>query len=204
MNKQLIFIDDSGDPGLPSKRIIGRYFILSCIIFKDAIDAELVGANLKALKRGMGWKQDHEFKFGKVRRSHKEPFFKAICKYDFTVRAVVVDKKNYKLPPKLRANSFYQFIIKELLNSYPKMKDAKVYLDGKGGKNYRLRSGSFFRQELNKTAHRIDEFKFVDSKSDVLIQLADMVSGAIRRKYEYGDTEFYELIKSKVDDVLEY
>ena len=204
MDKQLIFIDDSGDPGLPPKWLKSRYFLVVCVVFKDAIDAELVGANLKVLKRDMKWKQEHEFKFNKTNNTHREQFFKAVRKYNFTVRAIVVDKKTYRLPSGLRADSFYQFAIKELLNSYREMKDAKVYLDGKAGKNYRLRSGSYLRKELNKASHRLEELKFVDSKADVLIQLADMMAGAIRRKYEYDDAELFKLIKSKIEDTIEY
>jgi hypothetical protein len=204
MPKQLIFIDDSGDPGLPPKRMISRYFLLAGVFFGDSMDAELVSASLKILKRDMGWQQEHEFKFNNNNHVQKEKFFKAIRKYGFSVRVVVVDKMNYCPPTRKEADVFYNFMLRELLQDFPDVKNARVYIDGGGGKNYRRRSGSYLRQELNKTTTRIGEIKFVDSKTDVLVQLVDMIAGAVRRKYERGEDEFFKFIKSKIEGIEEY
>jgi hypothetical protein len=48
--------------------------------------------------------------------------------------------------------------------------------------------------------HNIAEVPlFVDSTATRLIQFADMVAYALRRYYEAGDDEFFEIIKSKFD-----
>jgi len=84
------------------------------------------------------------------------------------------------------------------------MRTAKIYLDGSGGKNYRRRVASYFRKSLNKTDSRVSEFKLVDSETDVLIQLADMVAGAIRKKYDSGKDDYFKLFKNKIEDLWEY
>jgi hypothetical protein len=50
-------------------------------------------------------------------------------------------------------------------------------------------------------------FKFRDSKSDVLIQLADMIAGSIRRSYEKDKTDsqkYKKLIQDKIEDEWEF
>lgn len=40
---------------------------------------------------------------------------------------------------------------------------------------------------------------FIDSEATRLIQLADLVAYAIFRKYEKGDSQFYDIIERKFD-----
>ena len=55
----------------------------------------------------------------------------------------------------------------------------------------------------------MQNLKFVDSKENVLIQLADMVAGSERRYFECksikNDAEVYrDIIKKKIDDEWEF
>ncbi|MCL2001920.1 DUF3800 domain-containing protein [Candidatus Saccharibacteria bacterium] len=205
--KQLIFVDDSGDPGFKFNRSSSKYFVVCCIIFDNVHNAEFAGAGLKVLKDKLGWKQEREFKFHKSSPEQKKAFFNNIKIYDFKVRAVVVDKTKISEPLLKKSDSFYRFVIREVLLHYDYMREAKIYIDGSSGKNYRKQSASYLRKELNKGNHRMAELKMVNSTSDTLIQLADMVAGATRRKYEKDKVDTVNClryIKDKVDDIWEY
>jgi hypothetical protein len=204
MAKQLIFIDDSGDPGFKPGRHSSKYFVVCCVIFNDEIDAEEAGIGIKVIKRDLHLAQDYELKFSRNSTAWRQDLLARVKKFQFKIRAVVVDKSKIDLSAKGAADNFYQFAIKEVLLRYSDMKNAKVYLDGSGGKNYRLRSAAYFRKELNKTGRKLSEFKLVDSKTDNLIQLADLIAGAICRKYEKGDGLYFKITKSKIDDLWEY
>jgi predicted nucleic-acid-binding protein len=53
----------------------------------------------------------------------------------------------------------------------------------------------------------VENLRFRNSKSDVLIQLADMIVGAINRSYDATKTDhqdYIKLIKSRIDDIWEF
>lgn len=202
--EQLIFIDDSGDPGFKFNRGSSRYFVIVCIIFNSKISAEYTSANIKMLKEQMGWKQEREFKFHRANDEQKKLFFDTIKKHDFLVRAIIVDKSKINEPNLKKSESFYGFVIKKTLDSYKKMKLARITLDGSGNKNFRKKSTSEIRKAINKNNRRMTEFRLVDSKNEVLIQLADMVAGAINAKYDKtkrSKHDYVKIIKSQVDDI---
>lgn len=59
--------------------------------------------------------------------------------------------------------------------------NASIKIDGSGDKEFKKSLSTYLRQALGQ--HKIKKFKFIDSQSDNLIQLADMVVGAIARSY---------------------
>lgn len=65
-----------------------------------------------------------------------------------------------------------------------------------------------WQKELNTSDNKmIAKFKFVDSKIDILIQLADMVSGAIYKSYypEKKDAFIYRnILKSRIKNIWEF
>lgn len=202
--EQLIFIDDSGDPGFKFNRGSSRYFVVACVIFNSKISAEYTSANIKMLKEQMGWKQEREFKFHRANDEQKKLFFDTIKKHNFMIRATVVDKNKIVEPTLRKSESFYSYVIKEALNNYADMKMAQVSLDGSGNKNFRKKSTAEIRKTINKNNRRMVEFRLVDSKSDVLIQLADMIAGAINAKYDKTKRsrhDYIKIIRNLVDDI---
>ncbi len=79
-------------------------------------------------------------------------------------------------------------------------KDAKIKLDGHGERIFRRKLTTYLRRELNvKQKKVISQLRFVNSKTNVLVQLADMIAGAIYRKYTSNkkDAEIYYGILKK-------
>jgi len=73
MNSQLIFCDDSGDPGF--KIGSSRYFVIACVVFDSNIEAELAAAIMKAYKERLGWNVKSEYKFNKTQKKHIRAYF---------------------------------------------------------------------------------------------------------------------------------
>ena len=202
--QQLIFIDDSGDPGFKLKRGSSQLFVIACAIFDSPISAEYTAANLKMLKEQMGWKQEREFKFHRANDEQKKLFFDVAKKHEFKIRAIVVDKNKIKEPNLKKSESFYGFAIQKVLDDYKGMKMARISLDGSGNKSFRKKSTAKIRQATNKKSRRMVEFRLVDSKDSVLIQLADMIAGAIMAKYDRTKRlkhDYLRMLKSQIDDI---
>lgn len=206
LTSQLIFIDDSGDPGFNILKGASTHFVIVCVIFDDTLEAEKCAVAIKQLKRDLGFPDQMEFKFFKSRDEVKTKFLQAIMKYLFRIRAIVVDK-NKVISPELQNvhDSFYNYFIKLVLqNNSGTLQNARVRLDGHGDKLFRRNIATYLRQNLNNKNNTImDSIQLVDSKTNMLIQMADMIAGAIRRSYASAsdkDTKYKRIIKKKIED----
>ncbi len=61
------------------------------------------------------------------------------------------------------------------------LQNASIKIDGSGDKEFKNALTAYLRKRIGD--HKIKKFKFTDSRKDNLIQLADMVVGAIARSY---------------------
>ena len=202
----LVFIDDSGDPGFKLDKGSSKFFIISLVIFFDNLEAEKTAVAIKEFRRSLGFSDQSEFKFYKSRREVREKFLQTVNKFDFRIRSLVVDKKLIRSDHfKSNKNSFYSYTIKTVLqNSNNAISDAKIRIDGSGDRLFRKSFLSYLRKQLNtKEKCIMKNCKLVDSKKDVLIQMADMVAGSVRRSYDdtVTDADVYKKIIFKhIDD----
>lgn len=202
----LVFIDDSGDPGFKLDAGSTEYFVIACVIFDDDLDALKVKVSIKELRRTLHFPDNLEFKFFKSSSDVKRKFLENINRYSFRVRAIVIDKKIIK-SKKLRTdkNSFYSYVIKLVLqNSNDTILDAKIRIDGSGDRFFRKSFLTYLRKQLNSHQKRIvKNCELIDSKSDELIQMVDMIAGSIRRSYDSSkkDAKDYKrIIKKHIED----
>lgn len=206
----LVFIDDSGDPGFKIDKGSSKVFIISCVIFDDELEAEKTAVSIKELRRKLKKSDNFEFKFNKSDRAIRLRFLEQISLSKFKVRAIVFDKSKLKSEElKTSKQSFYNYAIKLVLkHNFGSIKEAKLRLDGHGDRIYKREVIRYLRKELNNKENRVfKKLQFVDSKSNVLIQLADMVAGSIHRKYETDKTDselYFKVIKKKIEDLWEF
>lgn len=202
----LVFIDDSGDPSFAFHKGSTRFFIICSVIFEDELVAQEVALEIRKLKRELNIPDTVEFKFTKSNRDVRIKFLQRVRKYNFKIRVLVVDKyKIHKDDLKRRKELFYSYFIKTLLK-YNKgsIENARVRIDGSGDRIFKKAFLGYLRRELNSPEVRIiRKCKLVDSKSDVLIQMADMIAGSINRFYtgKKDDAKIYrELIVDRIED----
>ena len=202
----LVFIDDSGDPGFKLDRGSAPIFVIACIIFDDELEAEKTAVAVKELKRELRFPDVMEFKFNKSRREIREAFLKKINHFKFKVRVLVVKKEDIR-SNELRNNkkSFYSYTIKLLLrHSGGSIMNAKIRIDGSGDRIFRKNFITYLRKQLNSTHAKImKNCKFIDSKENVLIQMADMIVGSTRRSYDFEKTDkdtYKKIIQKHIED----
>lgn len=177
----LVLIDESGDPGFRVVQGSTSHFVLAMVLFEDLKEAERCSRCIGELRDGLRIKP--EFKFAKAADEVRNRFFAAVSQHRFEVRAIVVDKANVQ-SPHLRCNtdSFYNFFLNMLLkHDGGATQGASIKIDGSGDAEFKKELTTYLRRQLRDG--QIGKFKFVDSKSDNLIQLADMCSGAILRAH---------------------
>lgn len=208
MKKQLVFIDDSGDPGFKTECGSSSHFVIACVIFEDPLVAEEVALVMKKFRRDMKWTEDSEFKFNQTNKNKIKDLLTLVKKYDFKIRAICVDKskiRSYEL--RTRKDSFYNYIIKQVLDKTSGLDCADVRLDGHAGRDYKKSAVTYLRKEVNSHNRKIAKIRFVDSKSNLLIQLADLSAGAILRSKQIRKTDrmdYIKILKSRIEDVWDF
>ncbi len=180
--------------------------MISVILFNDPLEAEKTAIAIKELRRELGFPEDVEFKFYKSKPAVRKAFLKKVSHFDFTVRSIVVDKTLVRSNElKNNKNSFYSYIIKLVLqHSNDSILNAKIKIDGSGDRLFRKSFLTYLRRELNSNEKKIiQNCKLVDSKQNVLIQLADMIAGTVKRSYDPDKKDgktLKTIIKGRIQD----
>ncbi len=206
----IIFIDESGDAGFKIEKGSSKTFVVSLVIFDDELDAEETALKIKKFRRSIKKPDYFEFKFNKCNKEIKIGFLKTVCNSKFRVRSIVVQKeKIYSHTLRRSKDKFYSYIIKEVLkNNNDTIKNAKIKLDGLGERAFRRSLQTYLRKHLNADNKPIiNNLRFCDSRTNVLIQLADMVTGAINRSYNSDRTdqkEYKKIIDKRIEDIWEF
>jgi hypothetical protein len=205
----LVFIDDSGDPGFKLDKGSSKYFVICCVIFTDNLEAEKTSLRIKELRRKFKKSDLYEFKFNKTNKKFRNAFFNTVKFFKFKIRAIVVNKENiYSQRLKTHKEEFYNYIIMQVIkHSKGKIKKAKLKFDKRGEIGIRNQLRVYLSHRLdNKNQHIFSDLKFVDSRQNTLIQLADMVAGSIYAKYMGKDKSFLKLLKNtgRIDDIWEF
>ena len=198
MNKQLVFIDDSGDPGF--KGASSSRLIMAAALFTNPQEATSLSKRISQFRNSLGWHDDYEFKFAKLRKDIIIALLNIAINYDFQIYSVYIEKDCFKRSQNAATREReYNWLIKELLLSMP-ISDAKIEIDGSFSKQYKQKATSYFRKELNIPDKRKANVKFEDSRKDNLIQLADTVAGSINRSMtNKTDAEVYiSIFKNKI------
>lgn len=198
-HRQLVFIDDSGDPGF-KKDASSSVFVIAGVVFTNPKDATRINKAITEYRRLLGWRDGHEFKFRTTAKGIKIHFLEIMSRFDFKIYAVYIRKTDYPndYSPS-NSQELYNWATKELLTIMP-LNKAVVITDGKYTKQYRLRVKAYIRQSLNaKNVMKIESFDVHDSRRDNLIQLADVIAGSINRSFQVDktDSETYISIISK-------
>lgn len=184
----LVFVDEAGDTGLKLDKGSSRYFIVTLVLFEENEEAEAADTRISLLRRELGLAADFEFHFNETPERIKEAFFDAIVRYNFFYFAIVINKAKLYGPGFKVKESFYKYAASLVFQTARQhLTDAIVVFDGSGSRDFKRELRSYLSRKVNepgKRIGRIRKVKIQDSRRNNLIQLADMVCGAISRSFK--------------------
>ncbi|MBP7688184.1 MAG: DUF3800 domain-containing protein [Thermoflexales bacterium] len=196
--------DEAGDVSFSFDKGASRYFAVVAIA-TDKPDT--LRERLADLRQSSGLPHEYEFKFNRLSSAAlRRRVFASLGTADFEAWAVIVDKPALSDPFKvMRGMDVYVYFLTELIQLIPaeKRDGATLILDEFG-------SATQLRSELRRfmLARGIPRhFKRIlakRSRSEPLIQVADLMAGAILRRDARRDGEAYEYVESKLKRVLEF
>lgn len=213
MEKVYAFTDESGSFGwdLDNKNT-STHFIITAIIVResdvDAVRTAVADIRDKYFPNG-------EIKSSRIKRSHQERRKKIIeetLPIPYKIFSVVVEKKLLEDSRGLRfKQSFYKFmnniVHKELRAAF---KNLVVVADEIGGSDY-MQSFCKYVEEHSEIPNLYgdSEFSFQNSKTEVIVQLADLISGTLSFLYDEHKKDasvpnYQEILKDKIIRIEQY
>jgi hypothetical protein len=192
----LVFIDESGDTGLKTEKGSSRYFVIVLVSFEENEEAIACDQRIGLLKRELRLPANFEFKFNKLNKEQRVKFFEAVLPYSFFYFGIVINKDKNKLYGdgfKIK-ESFYKYTCSLVFeNSKPYLKEAIIIIDGSGSRQFKQELETYLRKKVGSSI--IKKVKIQSSHSNNLIQLADMIAGAVHRNFtNKNDKDIYRKI----------
>ncbi|MBI4130491.1 DUF3800 domain-containing protein [Candidatus Roizmanbacteria bacterium] len=180
----LVFIDESGDPGLKIPHGSSRFFTVALVVFEENGEAEACDQRINLLKREIKWSEASEFHFKRNSDNVRQAFLNAVSPYSFFYYGVVINKD----PKKLRGegfkhkSSFYKYACSLVFeNAKDKLDQATVVIDKSGNLEFRNQLATYLRHKMNQKTKIIKKVKMQRSSGNNLLQLADYIAGVINR-----------------------
>lgn len=180
----LVFIDESGDPGLKIDQGSSPLFTIGLVVFEDHDEAQACDDRITLLKRELGWREDSEFHFKTNSNRVRQAFLEAVAPYNFFYYGIVIDKDPRGLPSDLFKNklAFYKYACGLVFeNAKEKLINAIVVIDEAGGLDFKNQLSKYLRSKANQETRLIKKIKMQRSEGNNLLQLADYVAGVINR-----------------------
>lgn len=184
----LVFIDESGDPGMKLKAGSSEYLVVTLVLFEDHDEALRVEEAIEELKLELKVRPNFEFHFTQLKNAWRERFLRKISGFDWFYFSIVINKARLSGPGFQFPDSFYKYTCALVFqNAKPHLSDAVVVIDGSGGRKFRRELCSYLRKRINPPEHvgprLISKVKVQESHDNLLLQLADLVCGAVARDY---------------------
>lgn len=184
----LVFIDESGDPGLKIEKGSSRFFTVSLVIFEDRDEALACDQRIGLLKKELGWEMNSEFHFKRNSDKVRRAFLQAIAPYNFFYYGIVINKDPKKLWGDGFRNkkSFYKYACGLVFqNAKDKLENSIVVIDKSGNLDFRRQLAKYLRKRINEENKKlIKKVKMQRSDGNNLLQLADYVAGVINRSVQ--------------------
>lgn len=206
----LVFVDESGDTGFKFAEGSSTYFVVTLVIFGNNEEAEKLRFRIDVLRNELRLPHDYEFHFFRNKVHIRRAFLNAIKGYNFQFFSLVVDKRKLSGTDYQNGSAFYKAICGVAFDVVrPLLSEANVKFDDSGGKALKKELASYIKRTVNEEGGEVERIKKVgtqDSKSSNLIQVADMVSGAVYRSFgSEGDAGGYRnIIKHREYSVLQW
>lgn len=195
----LLFIDESGDPGLKIGAGSSKYFIVALVAFEDHDEALAADDRISLLRKERGLPDNSEFHFTKTKPADRRTFLKAIAPYNFFYSGIVIDKARLARGDFKFKESFYKYACGLIFeNAKPRLNNAVVVLDETGSFDFRRELKTYLVRRLRDDSGRcfIKKVMSQSSTKSNLLQLTDMIVGAVARSFsaKKGSREYRSLI----------
>lgn len=178
----LVFVDESGDPGMRGKPGSSKYFVVTAVIFFDNDEAERCEESIRKIRCDLHLHERFEFHFNKCKRQIRERFLEVISGRRFIYHSMVMNKRALWSNRFLDSGEFYRFTAGIVFkNAESRLNEAIVVIDECGDRGFRTALAKHLKDRANRNGNKIKQVKMQASHANDLLQVADMICGAVAR-----------------------
>jgi hypothetical protein len=192
-------MDESGDTGLKLGKGSSDLFTIAMVLFAEEAQAAACRTRIQALRPELGMKlsgKAAEFHLGKMGEEYRTAFLNAVAPFSFRFFSCTIDKARLSGKAWQKKDYMYERAgIMTLDMALADMLEAKLVFDATSSRRFDWE----FRRALKKHAGYcenlpvIKETQRLDSYKDDLVQLIDMVCGAVMAE----DRQYHRLIRHR-------
>ena len=181
----LVFIDESGDAGLRIAEGSTDYFVVILVVFQNYANADKADSCINLLRRQLGLPSDFEFHFNSLNNKRREAFLQSVASQEFFYSGIVIDKRKLDGASMQYGDSFHQYtcgLVFQNMKSY--LYNSIVVIDGTGSRQFKRALQTYLKKCTNdRDTQHIKQVRMQQSRNNNLLQLADMICGAVRRSH---------------------
>lgn len=196
--------DEAGDVSFAFEKGASRLFVIAVVATQAPDDLR---ALLATLRRQAHLPPEFDFHFNRLASAQlRRQVLSALQNADFQAWSIVVDKTTLAEPFKVMSGiDVYLYFVSELIRTIPieQRIGGTLILDEFGSRKQT-------RDELRRVmkaraiAHGFRRILVRQSHSESLIQIADLVAGAVLRRDAKKDSEAFDYIQARMQQIVEY
>jgi len=200
----IVFVDESGDAGMKLGSGSSSHFLVALVIFDAPEEAERCDQCIKELRATLQFHAQHEFHFSKLDHQKKLSFLRAVSPFNFKIVAFALNKAKVKENTFQYPEPLYKCVLRMAFeNAQSYISNAKVVIDGCSSREFKKQLKSYLASRMRKSdgSNEIKKIAIEQSHTNNLLQLADMIAGALSRQFKSqreSESEYRTLIASKV------
>ncbi|MDI6791789.1 MAG: DUF3800 domain-containing protein [bacterium] len=180
----LVFVDESGDPGVVEKDGSSEYFVVTLVIFEDNDEAEDADRKIDLIRKELSLPTNFEFHFYNNHPKIRKYFLEKLCGYNFFYFGIIINKRELCKSNFQSGSSFYKYATRLVFeNAKPYLRNATVIFDRSGGSTFQSQLKKYIKGKINieESSDLIKKVKTEHSKGNNLLQLTDMICGSLAR-----------------------
>lgn len=193
----LVFVDESGDAGFKLGQGSSTHLVVAAVCFTDRNVAAACDAAIGEFRRAAGLSDRFEFHFSQTREDISLELLRVVEPFEFRFSACFMDKtqadvtSNRPAGPDLLAE-----LAGQALQSLSGLAEAVVVVDGELPKPLQSQIERRLKAiNRERDPRPVKKVKFSRSQGNNLLQLADVVSGAIFRSLTKRDRTFRRILR---------
>lgn len=195
--------DESGDVSMSFGKGASRNFVLTMIATQHP---DQLRNELEVVRKNANLPRNYEFKFHSLTSARlRQDVFTALQQMDFSIWAVIADKTCLSTSfQEMSRIDFYLYFVAELLSDIPAsvLEKSTLILDEFGSPTA-IRTGLKKMLRLRGVTSGFKRLSIARSRSEPLIQIADLAAGSILRRDTYNESGTYDLIAGKIRHLSE-
>jgi len=199
-------MDESGDCGFKFDSGSSKFFVLVAVYIATLGDDNItvIGEAIKKLKIQHNLTENFEFKFSRSKERLRKDFFQTIARLPIKYKAIIVEKSKINSPIlRHQPQQLYCESARMLFyDNNPPLESAVLLIDEAVAKIHHKEFNWVLKNYLSKNT--VSKIKQKSSRKEIMIQVADMIAGAIFREYSYKDQTYHKMVKGQEKILIKF